>query len=274
MKFQIGINTGTFTLGDGNLPLMLEAIEKEGYTGVDFRDAHIDGCISEGMSPAEIGRLMKHRGLQPISISAIRYWQHLGGLGQKNYIESVRGYFEKAVAIGCDCVVCPTFADDRNLERDTRNFIELCQEGGKYGVRIALEFLPWGGINDIRTAWQVVRDANCINGGLLVDSFHFFKGGSKIQDLREVPTEKIFVVHLNDAPETGAEIKDMCMNYRLFPGDGKGSFPLREFLDVLIVEKKYDGWLVLEVLRKGNEESSYLDICKMGMNSMRKMLAP
>lgn len=272
MEYQIGFMTGTFTFGGGKLPLMLEAIEKGKFTGVDFRDAHIDGFISEGNPPAEIGRLLKHRGLQPISISAIRDWQHRGGWGQEDYIESVRGCFQKAVAIGCDCMVACAFAEDRNPERDTRNFIELCREGKKYGVRIALEFLPWAGINDVLSAWQVVRDANCANGGLLVDSFHFFKGGSRIQDLRKVPTEKIFLVHLNDAPESGTDIKDMCMNHRLFPGDGMGSFPLKEFLDELIIEKKYAGWLVLEVLRKENEKSSYLDICKTGMDSMRKIL--
>ncbi len=272
MKHNVGFMTGTFTLGDGKLPLMLEAIEKEKFTGVDFRDAHIDGFISEGNSPTEIGRLLKHHGLHPIAISAIRNWQHLGGSGNEDYIESVREYFKKAKGIGCDCVVSPAFAEDRNQERDTRNFAELCREGEKYGVRIALEFLPWGGINDLLSAWQVVRDANCANGGLLVDSFHFFKGGSRIQDLREVPTEKIFLVHLNDAPKSGTDVKDMCMNHRLFPGDARGSFPLRKFLDVLMIEKKYVGWLVLEVLRKENERSSYFDICKKGMDSMRKML--
>ena len=118
-------------------------------------------------------------------------------------------------------------------------------------------------------AWEVVRRANCSNGGILVDSFHFFKGGSHIDDLREVPTEKIFLVHLDDAPDLPIPAKEMCMNHRVFPGEG--IFAFDQILNVLISEKGYLDWVSLEVLNKDNQRVDYGELSKKGRNSLEKL---
>jgi sugar phosphate isomerase/epimerase len=119
--------------------------------------------------------------------------------------------------------------------------------------------------------WEVLRQANCSNGGLLLDTFHYFKGGSQIDDLREVPTEKIFLVHLDDAPDLPIHSKEMCMNHRVFPGEG--IFPLGQFLDVLLREKRYRDWIVLEVLNKENQHIDYVETAKKGKNSLEEVLS-
>lgn len=152
------------------------------------------------------------------------------------------------------------------------NFREICEIAKPYDIGIALEFLPWAELRDIRMAWEVVRRVNCPHGGLLIDTFHFFRGGSKMEDLREVPTEKIFFVHLDDALDLPIDLREMCMNHRVFPGEGV--FPLRQFLDVLILEKGYRGWIVLEVLNRENQNLDYSEIVKKGKKSVEKVLQP
>lgn len=269
MNTLLGMNTGTFTLHNGNLGMMLEAIGKAGFTGVDFRDAHLDAYVAQGHSLAEIPALLQRNGLSAVSISAIRDWQHQGGLGQETHIEE---YFHKAKLIGCETLICSALAEDVDLERDIRNFKALCRMGLDYGMRIALEFLPWAGIRDVLSAWRVVQAADCSNGGLLVDTFHFFKGGSQIQDLKAVPTEKIFMVHLCDAPASGPGLKAMCMKHRLFPGEVGGALPLTDFLDMLLRVKNYSGPIVLEVLKDENEKVDYLDLSKRGQAALQKFL--
>lgn len=167
-------------------------------------------------------------------------------------------------------MVCCAFAEDGDITRDLSNFKEICDIAKPYDIRIALEFLPWAELRDIRMAWEVVRRANYSNGGLLLDTFHFFKGGSKIGDLREVPTDKIFFVHIDDAPDLPTNSKEMCMYHRVFPGEG--IFPLSQFLDVLILEKGYKDWIVLEVLNKENRNIDYSEIVEKGKESIGKVL--
>jgi sugar phosphate isomerase/epimerase len=117
----------------------------------------------------------------------------------------------------------------------------------------------------------VVQKADCSNGGLLIDTFHFFKGGSKIDDLREVPTDKIFLIHLDGAPDLPIDSKEMCVNYRVFPGEG--IFPLSQFLGVLTAEKGYKGWFSLEILNKENQKVDYNQTAEKGKSSLEKYLA-
>jgi sugar phosphate isomerase/epimerase len=271
MKPMLGMNTGTFTLKEGNLGSMLEAIGRAGFKGVDFRDAHLDAYVAQGHPLEEIPSLLQKNGLSAVSISAIRVWQQPQGLGQGKSRDYLEDYFRKAKTIGCETLICATLAEDADLERDTRNFQELCRLASLYDLKIALEFLPWAGICDVLSAWRVVQASGCSNAGLLVDSFHFFKGGSQIPDLVEIPTEKILMVHLCDAPAAGTGLKEMCMKHRLFPGEVGSTLPLRDFLDMLFKVKKYEGPIILEVLKVENENMDYFDICMRGQESFQKI---
>ena len=52
------------------------------------------------------------------------------------------------------------------------------------GCAVHLEFLPWSRIADVSTAWEIVRTADRGNGGVAVDSWHWFRGGGDDAVLR------------------------------------------------------------------------------------------
>lgn len=100
-----------------------------------------------------------------------------------------------------------------------------------HGLRLGLEFVsPY----HLRRNWkhefiftpmgmlELAGDvgANC---GLLVDSFHLHAAGEPMSVLAEVPTEKIILAHVNDAPDEPLErIED---KRRLLPGAGVIDLP-------------------------------------------------
>jgi sugar phosphate isomerase/epimerase len=110
----------------------------------------------------------------------------------------------------------------------------LCDAAAERGVDVAVEFLPWSGIADLATAWRLVQACGRENVGLVIDSWHWMRqpGGPDLAALRDIPPERILVLQLNDAPQTGAvDLLEETMTRRLPPGEG--DIDLRGLLRVL-----------------------------------------
>jgi sugar phosphate isomerase/epimerase len=100
-------------------------------------------------------------------------------------------------------------------------FAALCDEAAEHGLRLQLEFIPGTGIHDLAAAWEIVRAADRPNGGLLLDTWHFFRSGSSFELLAEIPAERIFGLQIEDAPaEPAADTAWESLHARLLPGEG------------------------------------------------------
>lgn len=75
------------------------------------------------------------------------------------------------------------------------------------------------------------------NAGILLDSWHWFVSGGKIEDIKNLDKEKIVYVHINDAPDD--DIENLEDTVRNLPGE-TGVIDLSGFLGAL-KEIGYDG---------------------------------
>jgi 2-keto-myo-inositol isomerase len=65
--------------------------------------------------------------------------------------------------------------------------------------------------------------------GLVIDSFHFYAGGSTIESIDALEAERLFIFHINDAEDRPREqLED---RHRLLPG--LGILPLKEIVAAL-----------------------------------------
>jgi sugar phosphate isomerase/epimerase len=102
-------------------------------------------------------------------------------------------------------------------------FAGLCDRAAEHGLLVHLEFLPWSGIPDLASAWEIVRLADRPNGGVLVDSWHHLRSGQSLDSIRGVPGERITAVQLSDAPaQPSGSLVNETMTARLLPGHGDG----------------------------------------------------
>ena len=113
------------------------------------------------------------------------------------------------------------------------------------GVRTALEFVPYGGVRSLSEGIDVCSAVGWDRCGLLVDTWHLFRGGEQWPLLRSLAAHQIALVHLNDAPEPVGDLVYDSRFRRTPPGEG--TFPLADFLE-LLDEIGYDGVVSLEVL--------------------------
>lgn len=114
--------------------------------------------------------------------------------------------------------------NDDDESRTIDNFAKVCELAARYGISPHLEFMPWTAVRELRQAQRIVQAANCDNGRILVDAFHFDRSGSRLQDLERVPPSLMQYAQLCDVigprPEDMDEILRQARDERRFPGDG------------------------------------------------------
>jgi sugar phosphate isomerase/epimerase len=118
------------------------------------------------------------------------------------------------------------------LDAVAERFAGVCDRAAQHGLLVAIEFLPWTPIPDAATAWSIARTAGRVNGGLLVDAWHYFRGASDPAVLRAIPGDRIVAVQLDDADAevVGELVEDTSLRRRL---PGEGSFDLVGFVRLL-----------------------------------------
>jgi sugar phosphate isomerase/epimerase len=141
--------------------------------------------------------------------------------------------------------VLTTFAAP--LNRQTRPLIERCAAMfAEAGSGMAVEFSPLGPVTSISAALEVVRAADVGRAGVMIDSWHFFRGDSTWEQLERLPLDLIAYVQFNDAPPPVSENgMHETMHRRVMPGDG--TFELSRFASTLL-ERGWAGLVSVEVL--------------------------
>jgi len=133
------------------------------------------------------------------------------------------------------------------LNRETRPLIERCAAMfAEAGAGMAVEFSPLGAVTSISAALAVVEAAGVERAGVMIDSWHFFRGDSTWEQLERVPLDWIAYVQFNDAPPAVSENGMYeTMHRRVMPGDG--TFELGRFTSTLL-GRGWAGLVSVEVL--------------------------
>jgi len=226
----------------------LSLISKAGFSGVGLWMDEIQDYLKRN-SKELIRELLEEEGLAPVEMQLIRKWQYLKGSEQKEALEEARNFFIafRELDIDCPVVLLPS-EEEGNVRDGIRDFKRMCELAGEFEIDVMLEFLGWAKqINNVKIAWEIVNGADCTNGGLLIDTFHFAKAGSKIEDLKQVSMEKVFMVHLNDVKPLPMGIKEQSRGFRYFPGEGEA--PLREIVQCF-VKGGYKNYYCIEIFNE------------------------
>jgi sugar phosphate isomerase/epimerase len=227
-----GLRDDPFTCHVADLERMVNASADAGFRGVALWTMYVSQVGAEGLDVKGIARLLDDHGLQVRVVEAVTAWP----FGDRKAIDAeARPVFELASELGAEEVLAVAYTDDP-IDPDvaSRGFAYTCDLAARDGLGIALEFLPWTSVPDLRTAWNVVSTAGRDNGGLVIDSWHWQRapGGPDPATLRSIPASRIHLLQLNDAPrDPDGEMMDETMNRRLLPGEGE--IDLRGLLDTL-----------------------------------------
>jgi sugar phosphate isomerase/epimerase len=161
----------------------------------------------QGLAVSQVRNMLRQCGLTPVSACASEgcLWQQQGNL--KTRLPELEQNFEMAQALDVPRYVVFSFVTGRVSRDDykaaTERFVKIAQTAARYRVRIAFEFIARSALfGSLLTSVRMLRHAGQPNAGICLDTFHFFAGISKFEDLRQLRPGDIEHVHFHDVPGT------------------------------------------------------------------------
>jgi len=213
----------------------VEAAAVNGYEMVSITPADDEHCRAAGISPADARARAADRGVGLAILDGVIEWhphdppkRPLGGT-PVDVDEVLR--IGEAFGISSVSALAP-YPTSLPIEGLAAHFATLCDRAADLGWRVHLEFTPRSPVSDVTAAAELVRLAGRPNGGILFDTWHFFRVDPDLEKLRRVPGDRIFAVQVSDgAAELEEGLLADTFRHRRLPGDGV--FDLRGALEVL-----------------------------------------
>jgi len=120
-------------------------------------------------------------------------------------------------------------------------------------------------LSQLAAAWEIIELAEAPNGGLVIDAFHFHRGGSSPEMLVPVTGDKIFLVQISDAVDL--PVRDLHDRHRVYPGSG--AIPLEPLLSA-VRDKGYSSYYSLELHNEGYWQQDPLLVAREGFRAVSR----
>ncbi|MDT0575880.1 TIM barrel protein [Croceicoccus sp. F390] len=207
------------------------AAHAAGFTAVTLFTSDVMRAAADGLEPEALRAAMDDAGLKLESYEIVGNWIAGQDRAAKNLPGEIAAMLlsktpqdicRTATTLGARSVtLADLFGVPFDLEKVGAALREVCIVAADHGLGVAVELIPGSCIGNVAQAAQVLGQADCTNAGLLIDSWHFFRSGSKIEDVASLPPEWIMAWQMNDAsltPMRADPYEDMMT--RLMPGEG------------------------------------------------------
>jgi sugar phosphate isomerase/epimerase len=241
------------------LEIFLQAASGAGFKQVTLNSMLFEDALASGFSEQDIKTLLDEHGLGVSGIDPLFNWLPSsvrldGDDGMSRITRASReDIFHIAHVVGCDLVNAPLGLANPDSEQQIVDcYAILCEQAASEGLRVSLEFMPFNQIADLDTALRIVTQANCDNGGIMLDCWHHHRSGGHPDDLLQIPGDKIIALQLDDAmAEPMDDILDETLNHRLLPGEGCIDLPrLLQNLATIGANVVYDVEVFKDSLRR------------------------
>jgi len=178
-------------------------------------------AAQDGTAAAEIGRQARDLGLDLVVDPVMNWYPDREPSPSRFAGVSTDDALRICEALGVTSLsAIATASSDVPVPDLAGYFGRLCDRAAGFGARVHLEFIPFTIVRTLRIAWDLVRAADRPNGGLVFDTWHFFRGEPDFEVLAGIPGDRIFQVQLDDAPAVPSGPLREETQRRLLPGDG------------------------------------------------------
>ena len=208
------------------LPEVFAAAATAGFDGVSIvARSHRYAVERGGLTTADLRALAADQGLVITEVETIGDWlapeAHDVDARVRTVVYPAEDLLDITAQLGAATVTAVHPGAACPLDESAAAFADLCDRAAERGLRVALEFVAWMGIDSAATGWDVVRTADRANGGLLVDVWHHRRSSDRDDALRDIPPERIFSVQVCDATAAplGPLVEDV--QHRMLPGRGE-----------------------------------------------------
>jgi 4-hydroxyphenylpyruvate dioxygenase len=249
----------------GSLADKLSAAAEAGFQGVEIFEndlTYFDG------RPEDVRELAGSLGLEIIALQPFRDFEGLPEPLRGKAFDRAKRKLELMQRLGAPLLlVCSSISPEAvaDISRVAADLHELGEVAREFGVVIGFEALAWGRhIDDYRQAWAAVQRADHAQVGLILDSFHILAKRLPVDDIGQIPADRIVLVQTADAPAIEMDLLFLSRHYRCFPG--QGDLPVAAMMQKLD-EIGYQGPVSHEIFSDDFRAASTRKIAIDGMRS-------
>jgi 2-keto-myo-inositol isomerase len=227
-------------------------------------------------SAADLKALFTENGIKPLSINSIEH----ATLREPADFAEIKAECQElssiAQTIGCPyLVVVPGklppggMSSYEVIEESVGALRELASIGERHGVGLAFEFLGQQdcSVQTLELAHEIVIKVNRRNIGLVLDSFHFYTGGSTIKMIDALDPGRLFIFHIDDSENL--PLDQLTDAHRLLPG--LGVLPLKEII-AAFRRIGYDANASVEIFRPEYWERDPFELAREAKAAVEKVL--
>jgi sugar phosphate isomerase/epimerase len=238
------VGIGHLTMLDTAPPDWVTLAHDAGFDAVGIRAAAIGPTEEEW--PMRAGSPMLAETLRRMDDTSVRVLDaEIIRIDPQTVIAKYEPLFETAAALGASFL--NVMADDPELHRARDTFAALAEAARPYGLRPAIEAIPYMQVKTLSDAVVLVGESG---GGIIIDPLHLQRGGGTPADVRSLDPKLIAYCQLCDAPlaaphnlprprelprgQSVEGITDLALEaraVRLLPGDGE--LPLGEIISAV-----------------------------------------
>jgi len=267
-RMRLSFNTGNMT---GSIADKLTAIHEAGFGGTTMWPADFFAHFED------LDANLEHARTSPLSCTCYMMVRDLEGslpAVKARKLELARQMMDQMALIGAKTLVqCSNISNevDRNWSLAVEDLRKLGDLANSRGMRIAFEPMSQGEwINTWQLGWQMVRDVDHAQVGLVLDASHIFLAGADLNGIDKIPGEKVFLCEVSDLPDANLERREMLRNYRLFPLEG--TRPIRPFVE-RVMATGYQGPFSAEVFSARYRAAEPRFVARRGFEAMQKLFA-
>jgi 2-keto-myo-inositol isomerase len=272
---KLGLNS--WTTGDGvDLATDIRVAAEAGYELLEVKATKIAQALARGTSLPQLRTLIEQAGIEVLNVNTLDQATLADGAELDALAARCRTMCDYAASLGAPYVlVGPTYLQGEPRdpaairERAANALARYSREARAAGVRIAFEFHGYAHasintLHDTLALLDLIGDPDLV---VVIDTFHFYVGGSVIADLLAVPPGRLAAVHLADVDH--ADRATLGRDNRVLPG--KGVMKLRAMTEAL-AQAGYGGPYTIELFRQDYWAMDPAVVARMGIDAMRSVL--
>jgi len=202
-----------------------EAAAAAGFSGIGLHADDLPRTRSAGVDVGEMQAVLRVNGLDLVEIEFLTGWA-LDPSENSGVAASLAGIDAVAEAFGGRHVSAGEFRGDVALDSEQRLAAAAAalrvnaDRLARRGLLVAVEAFAWSAIADIGIATDLIRRSGAPNAGLMIDVWHFYNTGAKLEQLGDLPGAGIAAVQLNDGPRVYDDFLAHARAERKLPGQG------------------------------------------------------
>ncbi|MFR3732633.1 MAG: sugar phosphate isomerase/epimerase family protein [Enterococcus sp.] len=224
---KVPLTISSYTLGtEINFEDRVKIAKEAGYDGIGLRAETYMLAVKQGYSDERMLEILAEHDMKVTEVEYITLWSDPNKTMEtpetllQQFKEQTIYHMARLFGVGhINCGLMEKYPAEVHIQA----FKELCTRAKE--LVIGLEFMPYSGVPDLSSAWNIVKEADCDNGMLILDTWHWARANMTAADLEGVPAEKVVSIQICDVLERrypDTILRDESMHDRLCPGTGWG----------------------------------------------------